>query len=167
MSEKGAFGPHIRKAYTYKELPIGATSIGVCDDVIKTGLWRFIRPVIKMKTPPCSEGCPAGVDVRGFISLMKQGLFEEAHQLYLEENPFPAICGRVCFHPCESSCNRKDFDKAVAINALERFIAGFEWPVVEAHPKSGGRVAIVGAGPSGMSCAYYLKRLGHRITHSV
>lgn len=163
MSDERAFGPHVGRLYTYKELPIGSTSIGVCEDVIKTGLWRFIRPVIKMKTPPCSEGCPAGVDVRGFISLMKQGLFEEACRLYVEENPFPAICGRVCFHPCESSCNRKDFDKAVAINALERFISDFESPPQDNHPEAGGRVAIVGAGPSGMSCAYYLAKLGHRV----
>jgi NADPH-dependent glutamate synthase beta subunit-like oxidoreductase/Pyruvate/2-oxoacid:ferredoxin oxidoreductase delta subunit len=163
MSDERAFGPDIRKSYTYKELPIGSTSIGICDDVIKTGLWRFIRPVIKMKTPPCSERCPAGVDVRGFISLIKQGLFEEAYRLYVEENPFPAICGRVCFHPCESSCNRKDFDKALAINALERFISDFESTPEENHLKGGGQVAIVGSGPSGMSCAYFLAKLGHRV----
>ena len=163
MSDERAFGPHIQKSYTYKELPIGSTSIGICDDMIKTGLWRFIRPVIKMKTPPCSEACPAGVDIRGFISLMKQGLFREAYRLYMEENPFPAICGRVCFHPCESSCNRKDFDQAVAINALERFISDFESPPEENHSIVGGFVAIVGSGPSGMSCAYYLAKLGHRV----
>jgi NADPH-dependent glutamate synthase beta subunit-like oxidoreductase/Pyruvate/2-oxoacid:ferredoxin oxidoreductase delta subunit len=164
MSEKKAFGPHIRRLYSYKELPIGSTSIGICDDVIKTGLWRFIRPVIKMKAPPCSEGCPAGVDVRGFISLMKQELFKEAYRLYSEENPFPAICGRVCFHPCESSCNRKDFDRAVGINALERFLSDFESPLKENRPIGGGRVAIIGSGPSGMACAYYLAKLGHRVT---
>jgi NADPH-dependent glutamate synthase beta subunit-like oxidoreductase/Pyruvate/2-oxoacid:ferredoxin oxidoreductase delta subunit len=164
MSEKKAFGPHIRRLYTYKELPIGSTSIGICDDVIKTGLWRFIRPVIKVKTPPCSEGCPAGVDVRGFISLMKQGLFEEAYRLYTEENPFPAICGRVCFHPCEGSCNRKDFDKAVAIHALERFLSDFESSPKENQPINGRQVAIIGSGPSGMACAYYLAKLGHRVT---
>jgi NADPH-dependent glutamate synthase beta subunit-like oxidoreductase len=162
MSDDRAFGPHIQKSYTYKELPIGSTSIGICDDMIKTGLWRIIRPVIKMKTPPCSEACPAGVDIRGFISFMKQGLFGEAYRLYMEENPFPAICGRVCFHPCESSCNRKDFDQAVAINALERFISDFESPPEENHSIVGGFVAIVGSGPSGMSCAYYLAKLGHR-----
>jgi 2-oxoacid:acceptor oxidoreductase delta subunit (pyruvate/2-ketoisovalerate family) len=163
MDERRAQGPHIRKALTYKELPIGSTSIGVCEDVVKTGLWRFIRPVLKLKTPPCGEACPAGVDVRGFISLVRQGLFEEAHQLYLEENPFPAICGRVCFHPCEGSCNRKDFDRAVAINGLERFIADFERPLAESPSNGGARVGIVGSGPCGMSCAYYLRRLGHRV----
>ena len=163
MSDERAFGPHIQKFYTYKELPIGSTSIGICDDMIKTGLWRFIRPVIKVKTAPCSEACPAGVDVRGFISLIRQGLFGEAYRLYMEENPFPAICGRVCFHPCESSCNRKDFDKAVAINALERFISDFESSPEEKRSIVEGSAAIVGSGPAGMSCAYYLAKLGHRV----
>lgn len=164
MKYDKALGPHIHKLHTYKEIPIGATSMGIFDGVIKTGLWRVIRPVIKRKTPSCSEGCPAGVDIRGFISLMKQGLFEEACRLYVEENPFPAICGRVCFHPCETACNRKDFDEAVAINALERFIADFDAPFERYHSTNEGRVAIVGSGPSGMSCAYFLSRLGHRVT---
>jgi NADPH-dependent glutamate synthase beta subunit-like oxidoreductase len=164
MMDERAQGPHAQKSYTYRELPIGSTSIGICDDVIKTGLWRFIRPVIKTKTPPCSEACPAGVDIRGFLSLMKQGLFEEAYRLYVEENPFPSICGRVCFHPCESACNRKDFDKAVSINALERFVSDFEVPFERKESMSQHQVAIIGSGPSGMACAYYLARLGHRVT---
>jgi NADPH-dependent glutamate synthase beta subunit-like oxidoreductase len=163
MTDDRAQGPHAQKSYTYKELPIGSTSIGICDDVMKTGLWRFIRPVIITKTSPCSEACPAGVDVRGFLSLMKQGLFKEAYRLYIEENPFPAICGRVCFHPCESACNRKDFDKAVSINALERFLSDFEVPLEQNESMSRHQVAIVGSGPSGMACAYYLARLGHRV----
>jgi NADPH-dependent glutamate synthase beta subunit-like oxidoreductase len=164
MTKEKASGPHIRKEYTYKDLPVGATSIGIHEDVIKTGIWRFIRPVFKGKTPPCNEACPAGVDVRGFITLMKEERYDEAHQLYLEENPFPAICGRVCFHPCEGVCNRKDFDQAVAINALERFLADFESRPCENPPMDGGRVAIVGSGPTGMSCAYYLTKLGYQIT---
>ncbi len=164
MTKAKAFGPHIRESYTYRELPIGATSIGIHDDVVKTGLWRFIRPTFKVKTPPCNEACPAGVDVRGFITLMKQERYEEAHQLYLEENPFPAICGRVCFHPCEDACNRKDFDQAVAINALERFVADFGSRSTENPLTDGGQVAIIGSGPTGMSCAYYLKKLGHQTT---
>ena len=95
---------------------------------------------------------------------MKQGLFQEAHSLYIEENPFPAICGRVCFHPCEGACNRKDFDQAVGINALERFLAEFDTPIPKVYSKSGRRVAVVGAGPAGMSCSYYLARLGHSVT---
>ena len=126
LTKEKAFGPDPRKSYNYRELPIGATSIGVHGDVMKTGNWRTAaRPVFKAKTPPCSEACPAGVDVRGFISLMKQGLFLEAYGLYMDENPFPALCGRVCYHPCEGACNRKDFEQAVGINALERFLDKF------------------------------------------
>jgi NADPH-dependent glutamate synthase beta subunit-like oxidoreductase len=163
MTEE-SFGPHIRKAYTYRELPTGAVSIGVHEDVIKTGSWRTFKPAFRTKTPPCSEACPAGVDVRGFISLMKSGRFEEAFQLYVEENPFPGVCGRVCFHPCEGSCNRKDFDEPVGINALERFMADFVAGIWENRAESGSKVAVVGSGPGGLTCAYHLRRLGHHVT---
>ena len=164
MIREKAFGPHTQKSYTYRELPIGASSIGVHHDVIKTGTWRTLKPTFKTKIPPCNETCPAGVDIRGFISLMKQGLFQEAHKLYLQENPFPAICGRVCFHPCEGACNRNDFDQAVGINALERFLADFDSPPGEIHPMGEKRVAVVGSGPAGMSCSYYLAWSGHQVT---
>jgi 2-oxoacid:acceptor oxidoreductase delta subunit (pyruvate/2-ketoisovalerate family) len=131
---------------------------------MKTGTWRTaIRPEFRFKTPPCSEGCPAGVDVRGFIALAKENRFEEAHALYLEEHPFPAICGRVCFHPCETSCNRKEFDEAVSINALERFVADRESLAVQSAAPTGKRVAVIGSGPAGMASAYYLARLGHGV----
>ncbi len=163
MTEE-SFGPHIGKAYTYRELPIGASSIGVHEDVIKTGSWRTFKPAFRSKTPPCSEACPAGVDVRGFVSLMKSGLFEEAYQLYVEENPFPGVCGRVCFHPCEGSCNRKDFDEPVGINSLERFLADFAAGTRENGTKSGSKVAVIGSGPGGLTCSYHLRRLGHHVT---
>jgi 2-oxoacid:acceptor oxidoreductase delta subunit (pyruvate/2-ketoisovalerate family) len=166
MITKGkVFGPDPRFAYTYRELPIGATAIGLSDDLLKTGTWRMsIRPEFRFKTPPCSEGCPAGVDVRGFIALIKQGRFTEAHSLYLEEHPFPAICGRVCFRPCEAACNRKEFDDAVGINALERFVGDREGTAVQSLASSGKRVAVIGSGPAGMACSYYLARLGHSLT---
>ena len=164
MSKEEAFGPDIRKLYTYRELPIGATSIGVHDDVIKTGSWRILRPVFQTKTSPCNEACPAGVDVRGFIALAKDGLFDQAHRLYIDENPFPSICGRVCYHPCEDACNRKGFDQAVSINALERFLSDFDSPIEQRHSKDGARVAVVGSGPAGLSSAYFLARLGYEVT---
>lgn len=95
---------------------------------------------------------------------MKQGLVLEAHSLYIEENPFPAICGRVCHHPCEDACNRKDFDQATGINAIERFLANFDTPILKVCSASGRRVAVIGSGPAGMSCSYYLTRLGHHVT---
>ncbi len=147
MTTKGkVFGPDPRFAYTYRELPIGATAVGLSDDLLKTGTWRTaIRPSFNVKTSPCNEGCPAGVDVRGFIALLKQGSFEAAHNLYLEEHPFPAICGRVCFHPCEAACNRKEFDQAVGINALERFLADHEGPIAKVRQSSGKHVAVLGS----------------------
>ena len=159
-----AFGPHIKKAYTYRELPIGATSVGIHEDVIKTGTWRTLRPILETRTAPCNEACPAGVDVRGFIALMKSGLFEEAYQLYVEENPFPGVCGRVCFHPCEGSCNRKDFDQPVGINALERFLSDFVARTRENVTVSGSKVAVIGSGPGGLTCSYHLRRRGHHVT---
>ena len=131
---------------------------------IKTGTWRYLKPLFQKKTPPCSEGCPAAVDVRGFVALMKQGHFHEAYRLYLEENPFPGVCGRVCYHPCENACNRKDFDQPVNINALERFMADFDSPFEPSRPEKGKHVAVVGSGPSGLSCSYFLARLGYRVT---
>jgi 2-oxoacid:acceptor oxidoreductase delta subunit (pyruvate/2-ketoisovalerate family) len=165
VAKTKAFGPDPRRSYTYRELPIGSTSIGLCEDLLKTGTWRTaIRPVLRTKTAPCMEGCPAGVNIRGFISLIKQGLFREAYNLYVDENPFPAICGRVCYHPCEGVCNRKDFDQAVGINALERLLADFDGPVETVGPSRGKRVSVIGSGPAGMACSYYLARLGYDVT---
>ena len=164
MTKEKSFGPDIRKSYTYRELPIGATSIGIHNDVIKTGSWRVLRPLFKTKTAPCNEACPAGVDIRGFVTLMKDGRFDQAQKLYLEENPFPGICGRVCYHPCEEACNRKEFDQAVSINALERFIADSESRIQMDFSMNGRRIAIVGSGPAGLSASYFLARLGYQVT---
>jgi NADPH-dependent glutamate synthase beta subunit-like oxidoreductase len=91
----------------------------------KTGAWRTQRPFYEDKTPPCNAACPAGNDIVTFIQKIDQGDFEGAWSLIREENPFPGVCGRVCFHPCESKCNRGRFDEPIAIHALERFVADF------------------------------------------
>ena len=96
MTNKDIFGPDPELLLTYSELPIGATVTGFDPNLIKTGTWRFIRPVVRTMLPPCNEACPAGVDVRGFVRLIKEGLLDDAIELYVDENPFPAICGRVC-----------------------------------------------------------------------
>jgi NADPH-dependent glutamate synthase beta subunit-like oxidoreductase len=133
----------------------------------RTGTWRYIRPKYEDKTPPCNADCPAGVDIPMFIGLVGEGRYEEAWNVIKEENPFPGVCGRVCFHPCESHCNRADYDEPMAINALERFVADQAPPSEPGSPIRGrreGRVAVVGSGPSGLSCAYHLARMGYQVT---
>ena len=115
------------KQFTFKsasEMPEIAVSVGSMD-WNKTGAWRTQQPFYEDKTPPCNAACPAGNDIVSFIQKISKEDFEGAWRLIKEENPFPAICGRVCFHPCESKCNRGSFDEPIAIHALERFVADF------------------------------------------
>ncbi|HWI82195.1 NAD(P)-binding protein [Ramlibacter sp.] len=134
----------------------------------KTGSWRTERPVYVDRLPPCNAQCPAGEDIQGWLFHAESGDYEQAWRHLTRENPFPAIMGRVCYHTCEGACNRGKLDQAVGINSVEHFLGdealkrgwAFEPPAQE----SGKHVLIVGAGPSGMSAAYHLRRLGHRVT---
>jgi len=134
----------------------------------KTGSWRTERPVYVDRLPPCNAQCPAGEDIQGWLFHAESGNYREAWQHLTRDNPFPAIMGRVCYHSCEGKCNRGQIDSPVGINSVERFLGdealkqgwGFEPPAAE----SGKHVLVVGAGPSGMSAAYHLRRLGHRVT---
>lgn len=132
----------------------------------KTGSWRFLRPRYENKTSPCSAACPAGEDVAMIEMLAGQGLFKEAWETVLRENPLPGTCGRVCFHPCEGVCNRKDFDAPVAVHGIERFLADTAArndlkPVLEKRPRQPHPVAVVGSGPAGLSAAWFLGLLGY------
>ncbi|MBU2515274.1 FAD-dependent oxidoreductase [bacterium] len=133
----------------------------------KTGSWRYLRPRYLNMVPPCNQGCPAGNDVEGFITLVLEKKYLEAWQRLKEENPFPAVCGRVCYHPCETVCNRTQYDHAIAIHTLERFVAD-QAPInsrLEKLKKDSGRsIAIVGSGPAGLTAAYHLARMGHGVT---
>ena len=134
----------------------------------KTGSWRTERPIYVDRLPPCNGECPAGEDIQGWLFHAESGSYEAAWRHLTRDNPFPAIMGRVCYHTCESVCNRAKIDEAVGINSVERFLGDealknrwrFEWPQAE----SGRHVLIVGGGPSGMSAAYHLRRLGHAVT---
>ncbi|MGA3209578.1 MAG: FAD-dependent oxidoreductase [Syntrophales bacterium] len=132
----------------------------------KTGSWRFLRPRYDEKTSPCSATCPAGEDIARIEMLATQGLFKEAWETILWENPFPSVCGRVCFHPCEGQCNRREFDTAVAIHSLERFLAdtairyGIK-PDMKKMSSQKQKVAVIGAGPAGLSAAWFLSMLGY------
>lgn len=119
--------------------------------------------------PACQFACPAGVNVRGYLKVLNDGgSLEEAWKILSENNPFPAITGRVCPHPCETSCSRNYIDDSVNISSMERFIGDFAAENTLAFDKSESKrkekVAIVGAGPSGMSCAYILARMGYGVT---
>lgn len=100
----------------------------------KTGSWRYMRPIYDEKTPPCIKGCPAGERIPQYFALVKEKRYQDAWHLILEDNPLPGVCGRVCYHPCEGVCNRKDFDETIAIHNLERFVADQN---VEIHFRSG------------------------------
>jgi 2-oxoacid:acceptor oxidoreductase delta subunit (pyruvate/2-ketoisovalerate family) len=133
----------------------------------KTGSWRVERPVYIDRLPPCNDACPAGENVQGWLYYAEAGEYEQAWRQLVQDNPFPAVMGRVCYHPCETVCNRAQLDEAVGINAVERFLGDqaieHGWSFEAAPPSSGGRVLVVGAGPAGLSTAYHLRRLGHAV----
>jgi NADPH-dependent glutamate synthase beta subunit-like oxidoreductase len=136
--------------------------------VNKTGSWRYIRPLYVDKTPPCNHHCPAGEDIVGYLALIKEGRYKEAWELIKQENPFPGVCGRVCPHPCESECNREQLGGAIAIHTLERFLADYaasqRLSVSASKQRYNAKVAVIGSGPAGLSCAYHLARLGYPVT---
>ncbi len=128
---------------------------------------RARRPVYVDLLPPCSHACPAGEDIQGWLALAQAGNDRAAWERLVADNPLPATHGRVCYHPCETACNRNELDAAVSIHAVERFLgdraAEQGWTFPPALAPSGRRVLVVGAGPSGLSCAYHLARLGHAV----
>ena len=132
-----------------------------------TGNWRTMRPVYGEHLPPCNHTCPAGENIQSWLFYAEAGEYERAWHKLMEDNPFPAIHGRVCYHPCETACNRGQLDETVSIHAVERFLGDQAikkgWKV-ESGPPSGKRVLVVGAGPSGLSAAYHLARFGHAVT---
>ncbi len=132
-----------------------------------TGSWRIERPVYVDRLPPCNDACPAGENIQGWLYHAESGDYESAWRALVEENPLPAIMGRVCFHPCETACNRVRVDDAVGINAVERFLGDLAiergWSLPEPGAETGKTVLVVGAGPAGLSATYHLRRLGHGV----
>jgi len=132
-----------------------------------TGSWRTERPVYLDRLPPCNNACPAGEDIQNWLFHAEAGEYEAAWRSLTENNPLPAIMGRVCYHPCESACNRAHIDEAVGINSVERFLGDTAirngWTFSAPSTATGKRVLIVGAGPSGLSAAYHLRRMGHTV----
>ncbi|MFO7637841.1 MAG: FAD-dependent oxidoreductase [bacterium] len=119
---------------------------------------------------PCRLACPAGVNAQGYVALIAQRKFKEAYELVRERLPFPGVCGRVCHHPCETECNRKDYESPVSIRTLKRFVSDYvrehelECPVIPGPAERPEKVAVVGAGPAGLTCALDLRAKGYQVT---
>jgi len=131
-----------------------------------TGSWRTDRPVYIDRLPPCNDACPAGENIQGWLHEAEEGNYEAAWRLLVKDNPMPGVHGRVCYHPCETACNRNQLDEAVNIHAIERFLGDEAlkqgWKIEAAAP-TGKKVLIIGAGPSGLSAAWHLRLLGHEV----
>ena len=165
MSVRGTrIPPHLR-------LPIaGVTPPPTEKDgqrLFPTGNFRSFRPVYKDKTPPCNNACPTGEQIQKYLDFVKHERFLDGYMTIIEDNPMPSVTGRVCYHPCETACNRAFHDEPIGIRSVERFLGDFglqlpENPIKETLPPlSGRRVVIVGSGPAGLACAYHLRRRGH------
>jgi NADPH-dependent glutamate synthase beta subunit-like oxidoreductase/Pyruvate/2-oxoacid:ferredoxin oxidoreductase delta subunit len=155
--------------YTERRVSVPLCAVSTTPGLVnKTGTWKFAEPHFVDLTSPCNQQCPAGEDITGYMYLVGQERFEEAWRLIMEENPFPAIMGRICFHTCEEQCNRKDHDEAIAIHNVERFIGDYalshELNIERTKDEKKGKVAIVGAGPGGLSASYQLRRMGYAVS---
>jgi len=132
-----------------------------------TGNFRFFRPVYRDKTPPCNHACPTGEQIQKYLDFVKHGRYLDGYLTICEDNPMPSITGRVCYHPCETACNRAAHDEPIGIRGVERFLGDFglklaDNPVKKGLPLLNGKtVAIVGSGPGGLGCAYHLRRQGY------
>jgi len=134
----------------------------------RTGSWRTERPTYVHRTAPCGVACPAGEDPQAWLYDAEEAGYERAWRTIMEVNPFPAVIGRVCYHPCETACNRAQLDDAVGINSVERFLGDEAlrqgWAPARGARPSGKRVLVIGAGPCGLSAAYQLARRAHEVT---
>ena len=132
-----------------------------------TGSWRSERPVYVDRLPPCNATCPAGENIQQWLFHAEEGHYEAAWRVLTRDNPLAAIMGRVCYHPCESACNRGQLDESVGINAVERFLGDEAtrrgWQFAPVTTDSGKRVMVIGSGPAGLSAAYHLRSKGHAV----
>lgn len=153
------------KATAGKKIPIFLPCSTTTTCANKTGTWRFFRPVYREKTAPCAAACPAGEDLPRIEMLLARGAHRDAWQTLLRENPFPAVCGRVCFHPCEKVCNRSGLDDPVAVCQLERALGDLAidegWMPPAPSLSKDKKAAVIGAGPAGLAAAYFLSLLGY------
>lgn len=134
---------------------------------LRAGPVRTQKPVYVDLLPPCNAGCPAGENIQAWLAHSRAGRHEAAWRQLTADNPFPAIHGRVCYHPCETACNRRQLDGAVSVHSVERFLGDLAieqgWTFTRPAERSGKKVLVVGGGPSGLSAAYHLSMLGHDV----
>jgi formate dehydrogenase (NADP+) beta subunit len=151
------------------QIPPGAFARPGTSLDFKTGTWRVERPVHDRRAAPCHSACPAGEDAQAYLAKVEMGDLRGAWEVLVAANPLPAITGRVCHHPCESACNRRHYDEAITIHGVERYLGdlalreNWRYPVSAPGPDA-PPVAVVGAGPAGLSAAYHLLRNGCRVT---
>jgi 2-oxoacid:acceptor oxidoreductase delta subunit (pyruvate/2-ketoisovalerate family) len=155
--------PVLERESDYPPMAVSLTS----SLINQTGSWRIFRPIYDNKQPPCNAECPSAEKIQGYLDLVEQQLYLEAYELIIRDNPFPSITGRVCYHPCEGVCNRKEFDEALGIHNVERFLGDYGLRKAEL-PKPAVRrpeeVCIIGSGPAGMTAAWFLALRGYPVT---
>ncbi|HBV89163.1 MAG TPA: hypothetical protein DEF42_21525 [Desulfosporosinus sp.] len=151
---------------TFKEVPSIWTTGWT--DILNTGTWRSAIPIYQKRLAPCHSACPVDGEIPTWIMLARKQLYHEAWSALVVNNPFPAVTGRICHHPCEGACNRGEYDGAVAINALEQYIGDLAlsegWTLPHPTIELDQRIAVIGGGPAGLSCAYQLRQLGYKVT---
>lgn len=152
-----------------RQINTGAWAAPGTTEANPTGTWRFERPEHRHRAAPCHSHCPAGEDPQAYIAALQESRTQQAWEILVAANPLPAITGRVCHHPCEVGCNRKDIDEAIAIHGIERHLGDEAirngWDYEVGRPAADARtVAVVGAGPAGLACAYHALARGYRVT---
>ena len=145
------------------ELPTAPTTIGTMA-WNETGDWRYLTPLVADKQAPCSQSCPIGVPIPRYLGAVSRGDVGGALALLLAHNPLPGLTGRLCYHPCQAKCVRKKIDQTIAIQKMERFLGDLATDVtIEKSEKTDRRVTVIGSGPLGLSCAFYLGCRGYRV----
>lgn len=145
------------------ELPTAPTTIGTMA-WNQTGDWRYVTPLVADKTAPCSQNCPAGIPIPRHLAAVNRGDIEGGLAMLLAHNPLPGLTGRLCYHPCQTKCVRRKIDRAISIQKMERFLGDLATDVtIEKSKKTDQRVTVIGSGPLGLSCAFYLGCRGCRV----
>ena len=144
------------------ELPTMPSTIGTMA-WNQTGDWRYLTPLVANKLAPCSQNCPAGIPISDYLSAVKKGDIQSGLMVLLGRNPLPGLTGRLCYHPCQTKCVRRKIDRAISIQKIERFLADLGTDVkIEKSEKTDKQVTVIGSGPLGLSCAFYLGCWGCR-----